>query len=403
MKILYICGVFTKENEQEVVKCARRPVEFSANLFQEKMIRAFRERYGGDFEVLSAPFIGAYPMASSRCIFRGFENPQAECRYVNFNNVWGIRNISRTVALKRAVKDFIRLDDAEKLIVVYSPHTPFLEAAAFAKQQDPRIRICVVIPDLPQYMNLNAKASMVYKIAKKADIRRFEQLARQADSFMLLTEAMKEKVPVGSKPCIIVEGIVESDIFRRNRQEKLAIRQDTDEKYIVYTGKMQEKFGVKNLLDAFLQLPDPDSRLILCGTGELDGYIQDCARRDARIAALGQVTPEKAREWVLKADVLVNPRQNNEEYTRYSFPSKNMEYLASGAPVVAYLLDGMKPVYRDFIFQPEDDSVPALTAAMEKCLDLGAQHNGFPEYARNLTAPEVVKCIMKMNFDDKEG
>ena len=37
----------------------------------------------------------------------------------------------------------------------------------------------------------------------------------------------------------------------------------------------------------------------------------------------------------------VNPRQNNEEFTKYSFPSKTMEYLASGVPVVAYKLDGI--------------------------------------------------------------
>lgn len=402
MKILYLCGVFAKENEWEVVQAARKPVEYSANLFQEKMIRAFRQQYGADFEVLSAPFLGAYPNASSWFAFNGFSDAQPEYRYVHFLNVWGIRNISRTWALKRAVRDFVRLDEEEKLIVVYSPHTPFLEAAAFAKKLDPRIRICLVIPDLPQYMNLDAKVSAAYKIAKKADIRRFNSLAVQADSFMLLTEAMKEKIPVFGKPCIVVEGIVEADIFDRNQRDKALLQKESGKKYVVYTGKMQEKFGVRNLLDAFLQLPDPDSRLILCGTGELDEYIHKCAREDNRVLAMGQVSPETAREWVLKADVLVNPRQNNEEYTKYSFPSKNMEYLASGAPVVAYMLDGMKPIYRDFICQPEDDSVPALAAAIRKCLCSGSRPGAFREYAQKLTAPEVVKRLMKMNYDKED-
>ena len=30
-----------------------------------------------------------------------------------------------------------------------------------------------------------------------------------------------------------------------------------------------------------------------------------------------------------KSTLLVNPRFTNEEYTKYSFPSKNMEYMAS--------------------------------------------------------------------------
>lgn len=44
------------------------------------------------------------------------------------------------------------------------------------------------------------------------------------------------------------------------------------------------------------------------------------------------------------ADVLVNPRQNDDEYTKYSFPSKNIEYLMTGNAVMAYMLDGIPEI-----------------------------------------------------------
>mgnify|MGYP003303651866 CR=1 FL=1 len=53
---------------------------------------------------------------------------------------------------------------------------------------------------------------------------------------------------------------------------------------------------------------------------------------DMIMPILGIFTGKIDRSQVLalqrSATVLVNPRRNNEEYTKYSFPSKTMEYLA---------------------------------------------------------------------------
>ena len=160
IKILFLCGFFAKENEQEVLEQAKGRVEYSANIFQEKLIHGFQE-LGAEYNVLSAPFIGSYPNRSSWKVFKGFSVPQKQCTYVGFNNIWGIRNFSRAKALKKAIKPFIEEDIVKKLIVVYSVHTPFLEAAIYAKKKDPRIKICLIVPDLPEYMNLSRKISLI--------------------------------------------------------------------------------------------------------------------------------------------------------------------------------------------------------------------------------------------------
>ena len=56
MKILFLCGVFSKANEPEVIRSATKMVEFSANEFQRKMISGFHDADYG-ITVLSAPFI----------------------------------------------------------------------------------------------------------------------------------------------------------------------------------------------------------------------------------------------------------------------------------------------------------------------------------------------------------
>ena len=401
MKVMILCGVFAKENEQEILKHSRRPVEFSANVFQTKMIRGFQES-DYDMQVLSAPFVGSFPNASRIVSFDAEKYHNQDYQYVSFNNVWGIRNFSRANALKKKIKAFAKQKDEEKLIVVYSPHTPFLEAAVYAKRIDPTIKICLVVPDLPQYMNLSAKVSLAYKLGKKLDIARFEKLSKHVDSYMLLTEQMKDKLKVGNRPYMVVEGIIDGEISLGKSLREDMPEETAKKRTIVYTGKTNEKFGIKNLVDAFGLIESDECRLIICGKGDSDAYIAEKAKQDSRIVATGQVTHDVAAKYISEATVLVNPRQNDCEYTKYSFPSKNIEYLSSGVPTVAYMLDGIPRVYRDFMYVPEDNSIPALAACILAAAQTPRQeHNKrvfeMAEYFKKLTALNVVKALIKKN------
>ena len=399
MKVLFLGCVFAKENETEVIRNSKIAVEFSANNFQKKMIQGFK-MVTEDFSVLSAPGIASFPNGYRKMRFKGFSVAQSEYEYVKFNNIWGIRNYSRAKNIKKRLNSFITSNKDEKLIVIYSAHTPFLQAATYAKQKDPRIKICLVVLDLPQYMNLSTKQSWMYRFGKKYDMRKFNKLLPNVDSFMFLTEGMNEKLNKLHKPYIVVEGLVVDEQLSPKRIDIEKIGKNLEEKYIVYAGKLHERFGVKNLIYAFEKIKNEDYRLILCGTGDCESFIKAEAVRDKRICFKGQVTAEEAKKWVEKADVLVNPRPNNEEYTKYSFPSKNIEYLASGKPVVAYMLDGMKQIYRDFLYIPSDNSIVALSNCLLTALEQEQQYTNksFIDYCNKyLSSKSIAKKIVEKN------
>ena len=400
-KVVFIGGVFAKENEAEILENAKKPVEYSANVFQKKMIAGFRAIASDsiDFRVLSAPFIGSYPNACTKRSFKGFKESQTEYEYVNFNNIWGLRNFSRAKALKKALKGYIKDTAEEKTLIVYSPHTPFLEAAVWAKKKDPKIKICLVIPDLPQYMNLSAKKSLLYRVGKKFDIRKFNKLNKSVDSYVLLTEAMKERIDVHGKPCRIVEGIVTEEELANGKSLLAQAQKDPTVKTVVYTGKLYERFGAKGLVDSFLMLQNPQYRLVICGDGDAAEYVKSAAEKDPRIQWLGQVSAATAKEWTFKADVLVNPRRNDEEYTKYSFPSKNIEYLLSGNPVVAYRLDGMPKAYGDMMRLVSDGDARGLTEAFAEEIELALSkpysNAAFETYAKeHLSAKQIALDIL---------
>ncbi|MBR5547923.1 MAG: glycosyltransferase [Clostridia bacterium] len=363
MDVLLLCGYFENKYQQEIGTKTKTWVENAANTFQQRLIKGFKKQ-DINLTVVSAPFIGPWPTVYQDVFFKGFEAGESDEKitYVGFNNIWGYRNISRTTALKKQVRTFIKNSHSEKkAVIVYSPHTPFLEAAVYAKSIDPSIHIHMVVPDLPQYMNLSKKAHPIYDFFKRIDIKKFYQLNRHVDSYMLLTEHMAEKMEVGDRPYIVVEAIIDEV------PEQLGNGHPRG-KVIAYAGKLVESFGVKRLVEAFEMIDDPEAQLQICGGGELRSYIEDMAQKDSRILYHGVVTAEKAHEILMNADVLVNPRLNDDEYTKYSFPSKNIEYLMTGNAVVAYMLDGMPEVYRAYINTPANDSIEALSEAIVNAL-----------------------------------
>ena len=363
MDILLLCGYFEPKYQEEITRKTKTWVENAANTFQQRLIVGLREQEI-NLKVVSAPFIGPWPRAYTDKTFKGFEAGESaeNVQYVHFNNIWGYRNISRTAALKKCVKDFIRNSKSgKKAIIVYCPHTPFLEAAVYGKELDNSVHIHMVVPDLPQYMNLSKKAHPIYDFFKKIDIQKMEKLIAQVDSFMLLTKYMADKLHVGNRPYIVVEGITDVKNLPPEKKEH--------GKKVAYAGKLVEAFGAKRLVEAFEMIDDPEASLHICGGGELKPYVEEMSQKDSRIHYYGVVSAEKANEILQNADVLVNPRQNDDEYTKYSFPSKNIEYLMTGNAVVAYMLDGIPEVYRTFFNVPETNETESLAKAIETALN----------------------------------
>lgn len=398
-QIIFLCGYFEKKCEDIIRSYQSVPFNYSANNVQECLIYGLKNN--ASMIALSAPFVGSFPKESKTIFFRELDSSPS-VQYVSFNNIWGIRNYSRTESLKKKIGKLIeKKGGAVKHIIVYSTHTPLLEAAVYAKRKNNDIKICLIVPDLPQYNNLNKDISGLYKLAKKYDISHYYKLCKYVDSYLFFAPEMKRMFNISGKRVLISEGFLDDDIFETNEAKRMTFRHEHEITYIVYTGTTKEKFGIKDLVDAFERIKGSNYRLVICGSGDTDEYISKCATDDKRIMALGQVSPNESRMWQLKADVLVNPRPNDEEFTKYSFPSKNLEYLASGSPVVAYLLDGMPKEYRDFMFCIEDngDHVEDIRRTLLNVLenpDNHCKYQKFKAYAKkNLLVSSIVGQILK--------
>jgi len=401
MKILFLGGVFDDSHIEEITAKTKTYVEHPANNFQKKILKGLEE-CSVKPEVVSAPFLGAYPTAYSDMVFRGFDKSVKDdsgYAYVHFNNIWGLRNPSRARALKKAVKRFALDRSDEKLIIVYTPHTPLIEAANYAKSIDNSIRICMIVPDLPQYMNLSDNISLLYRVFKRYDVKSFMRESKAVDSFVLLTEQMKEPLEVGDRPYMVTEGIYEAAAPFEQKNNKNTTT-------IVYTGKLNRSFGVVDLLDAFCAIDDPSLRLVICGSGDDRDAVTEYACRDGRIDYRGQVSPEEAAACARQGDILVNPRRNDSEYTKYSFPSKIIDYLSYGKPVIAYRLDGMPKAYEDYIWFVPENGHDSLKDTLIMVMNLSEREKAEKSRAaieyleQHLSCRNIAADILRMNHPD---
>lgn len=387
MSVIFVGGIYDYVNEREVIDNTRVWVDFSGNNFQRKILAGFEKEHV-DIPIFSAPSIGDYPKNYTKSSFKGFKEKTDKYHYVNFCNIWGLRNNSRANHLKKALKKYgVKNIDS---IVVYSVHTPFLDAAVYAKKKNPNIKICLIVADIPEYMNLNKKKSLLYRVGKKYDIYKFYKLNQQVDSFVFLTSAMNDLLNKKNRPYIIQEGVNDLEVKEYKPSQG-------KEKHVVYTGKLTERFGIMNLVNAVLMIEDENVVLDLCGDGELLDTLRNNPEISKRVICHGPLSQSEIKKVKEKASVFVNPRLNNEEFTKFSFPSKNIEYLVSGLPVVAYLLDGMKQDYKDFLWVPKDDSIAALSEAIKNALDGDntIKNKKFMDYEKeNLDSGVICKKII---------
>lgn len=211
-----------------------------------------------------------------------------------------------------------------------------------------------IVTDLPNLMvsisqnQVSLKHSIYNKVVS--------YLLLNFNGYILLTEQMNEVVNRSHKPYIIMEGLVDTKMVTTTN----LLENKASERVLIYAGGIYEIYGIKKLIEAFMQLEGDDLRLHIYGWGEMEKDMPYYMALDKRIIYKGTVSNQKVVDRQLEATLLINPRPSDEEFTKYSFPSKNMEYMVSGTPLVTTPLPGMPKEYTQFVYLFNDESIEGI-------------------------------------------
>lgn len=196
------------------------------------------------------------------------------------------------------------------------------------------IKCTGIVTDMPSDM----------KESKKMSIFLNNTFLSLYDSYVFLTEYMNDKINKKNKPYLIIEGICE-------KVENIKVVKSD---YIMYAGGLYDRYGLKYLIEGFEEAKLQDIKLKIFGMGPLEEEIKQI--KNPNIIYGGVLTNDEILTFEKESLLLINPRYSNEEYTKYSFPSKNMEYMSSATPVLTTKLKGIPEEYFDYTYQIEEES-----------------------------------------------
>ncbi len=194
------------------------------------------------------------------------------------------------------------------------------------------------------------------------------------DGHVVVSDAIARDFLDG-KPYFQLEGGIHKEIMERTESENQSESgADRSDRFVIATaGNLNETNGLLVILQAFSLLNGERFRLRIAGTGELDDQIRAAAEKDSRIDFLGYLSFADVLKMYRSADVLINMRLTKTRNTKYFFPGKMMEYLASGVPVISTCTGHVEREFGSFVYLLKEETPEALAERIQNVAALDPQ------------------------------
>lgn len=201
------------------------------------------------------------------------------------------------------------------------------------------------------------------------------------------TPYLKTKVGINSveKSCDLI------NVFKvRSRGQK---------KIFVFAGTMNLENGVGLLVDFLETNKSIDLEIHFYGDGECVANVQRLCAVDGRVKYFGRISNDALLTKLAEADFLINLRNPHGLTVEYSFPSKLVNFMSVGTPVISNRFPGLDEYYSEYIYLIDSYSVEAIAKGIEFLLDCD-QVAGMGEAAKEFVYRENDwKKIAKEIFD----
>ncbi len=186
-------------------------------------------------------------------------------------------------------------------------------------------------------------------------IRHLHSLAiRRADIVTTVSHSLKNKISaIREKNIFVLQNGVDLKIFRpiERKLSRKKLKLPLGCKIIAYTGSLQKTLGVDSLMRVFgrLRAEFGSIRLLLVGriTKDTINGKEIPSIKNPGIVSFDTLSQQDVAYAINAADVVVIPSPSN-EFTKYCFPYKCVEYMACNTPIVATSLSDVSLMLKDY-------------------------------------------------------
>ncbi len=368
-KNLLFLGFAIPDSEmKQVFKVDELPA-IQTHKFNWNLIKALEVYDKFDFTYISARPVSDHPFFPLK-IIKGrkwtseFKEKKIEIREISYINTSILKIISRFFSgLYYSGKDYHKAKNKGG-VIVYSVHVPFM-LIGYIISKIYKIDYIAIWTDPPSVSNeresfLNSKLKNVDRILSKL-------LMKQASKVIALTKYLAEDF-APNKPYIVIEGIIdEKDINSNMKREQ---NEDLNLLKVVYTGSLEKRYGIKNIIEGFQLISEDNIILEIYGRGDYEEELKKVCSLNEKIRYKGFVSNEEILKIQREADFLINARSAEEDYVKHSFPSKTLEYMLSGTPLITTMLPGIPDEYKEYFILLENNNPQTISETLHKAIRL---------------------------------
>ena len=360
MKLLYIGTVTESREFEQVVKESRVKPSAAPQTFETAFLNGVRANGITDVECFAFPMIASFP--GSKLLHWRKKKQTLDCGFpvtwIPTINLPVLKMISQAISSKKMIKAWLKKQESPEdvCILTYSIYAPVAKnILRFGKKY--QCKTVAFVPDLPEHMYAAKRG--LQGIGAKLYYRLVKKIQSDFDGYIYLTEEMKNRIS-SEKPYIVVEGLADESLFvsadKESNTENLPV--------IMYAGTLSKRYGIAELVEAFRQT-NLNAQLHIYGFGDFVPELKKNIQADARIQYKGRVSREDILEKEREAALLVNVRNPKDDFTAYSFPSKTIEYMSSGTPLLTSRLPGIPQAYFDYCYSIPGNDVAEIKSALE--------------------------------------
>lgn len=161
------------------------------------------------------------------------------------------------------------------------------------------------------------------------------------DGYILMTSKMNDLLNLRNKPFIIIPGLIQTNKYVKQNISNIKF------KVMLYAGNLDKKYGISEIINAFISSKLYEWQFHIYGKGDYENDIQRIVKQHLNIKYFGFKSHQYIMQRESKADLLINPRPLVDTFINYSFPSKLLEYISSGTPLLStripYIPDELIP------------------------------------------------------------
>ena len=360
MDIIYISALSSKRNIENLHQKTGENPGFAVQKFNRLLVRGLIENKQSVIALSNPPIT----RSNTKSFIHPWKNEVEDnirYKYIPFFNISFIKHICVFLYVFFYVLFWGFRNRSKKCVICDSLSISASLAALIATKVN-RVKCCGIFTDIYGLIVGNKSKSIINKLAT----RLHSNCSKMFTHYVLLTDEMNSVVNSNKRPYIVMEAVCDNSEYRINSFELVKSPQNI----FLYAGGIEEKYGLKMLVDAFILAKDLTAELHIYGSGSYVPELLKQCRLDNRVKYLGVVSNEEILEAEKKAIILINPRFTSEEFTKYSFPSKNMEYMVSGTPVLTTRLPGMPKEYYDYVYFFEGETKEAYALSLRRLMDI---------------------------------